>query len=483
MPEPGKIEIKIATTGADAAAADLKKVATAAQEATAGGAKTSRYTGADDLIAQMDAMKERAAAAEKEAAAIGKIREEAEAAAPKLEKLINFERLESLGRMGREFERMGKEIGKLNPELEQSGRSLTMLGGTMTGFAEGMRMGGPMGGGIGAIIGAFAEPLKTAFEDMSRAEERAAESAKKANESFTQLQKARENHAAHTISVQAIEDLDKETEALKEWIKAYELARKVRQAESGAAESAAQLDDEKRVAAGANPQAVEIQAARRQAEAKKQEEDAALDKERQRYARLKDKSDTAGSAWYDYQLNPSKVKDDKETERLRKAAEDTSKATYDQADVVVAAEKTAAANKRRIDDDAERKVIRLQQEQARQDEANDRRKADEAIRAKQKRDAEAERERKGRENLGRDAVGAGDQAGRLGLHPDAVAKLDQAAQQLQADPSRGNQKKVLDLLDRLLGWVDQNNKNNDAQLNALKTKVQAIENREKNNRQ
>ena len=89
MPEPGKIELQIATTGGDAAAAELNKVAAAAKDATAEVAASAPAPPKlepfdnSDMNERIEALKKRAAAAGEEAEAIRKMGEEAEKSAPK----------------------------------------------------------------------------------------------------------------------------------------------------------------------------------------------------------------------------------------------------------------------------------------------------------------------------------------------------------------------------------------------------------------
>ena len=194
-----RIEIQMATVGADAAATAIKQTVEATKELA------SAQVGLKSSDPELAAMQARLAAMKNEAEALGEKATKARALAEDEKNLatedrqaeaINMERAKSYGEWGRILKEVGEKGREMGEALSEAGygsgetiskmsEHLVKAGNAAMGAAEGFRVAGPMGAALGAAMGYLAKDamelagtliaVKEATERLKEEEDSAAE--------------------------------------------------------------------------------------------------------------------------------------------------------------------------------------------------------------------------------------------------------------------------------------------------------------------
>jgi hypothetical protein len=224
MAEGKNIAIKIAATGGDQAAAEVRKVEQAAKELT-----TNTPPASTGFGGMLDKLPEQAAKAEKKVEDLDQVVEDlvknmekvseetkeigkqADEANPKLDKIANIQRAQvaaqiaaGLGKVGESVREAAEKFKAADPEFSKTLGNAAVGLETMASAAglaaQGFAVGGPLGGAIGALVGTMLPALKTAMDDAIKSMEAAVVAQAGAEQSVKMLA------AAHNMGITAYQN-------------------------------------------------------------------------------------------------------------------------------------------------------------------------------------------------------------------------------------------------------------------------------------
>lgn len=274
------IEIRMAVTGADQAAAEVRKVEDSLEAASTGfGGMLDGVPERADEVA--DAVKKIDAAAIPLSEHLGEATENitdmgdnAAAADPQLQRIINIQRAQvaneiakGLAQIGEKIRYVSKEFAESDPEFSKTLGNLSdginAASSAAAGAAQGFAVGGPFGAAVGGLIGAAIVPLTNAFDDMVSSMSNASASQAQAAEMARRLAAAQggaveQVFAAGDASAALTKAYQDETAAADALISATERRNKVLAAESKADDAARDRADAKAIRNGADPETVRI---------------------------------------------------------------------------------------------------------------------------------------------------------------------------------------------------------------------------------
>jgi hypothetical protein len=270
MSDGKNIEIKIAVTGGDQAAAEVRKVEQAAQTLETSGGESQALGGMlEGIPEQAD---EAATSVKKLGESAAETGKQFEDAGPKLDRIANIQKAEVLnglaqaaGQLGERVRQAAGEFEGAEPQfrktLEGIAEGLDATTGALSGAAQGFAVGGPFGAAIGALVGGVMPEFKEALDDMvsslaneSEAKARAAEMAQKLAE--MQRMGVDAYYAAADASEELKRITDDTTESIDAQKEALESRNRVLAAEDRAAAATRDREDAARIAAGEAPEKV-----------------------------------------------------------------------------------------------------------------------------------------------------------------------------------------------------------------------------------
>lgn len=279
MAEGKNIEIKIAATGGDQAAAEIKKVETAAETLTNDPNKSTGFGGMLDTIPERvepatEAVKELAEATEELEPLAGSAASSFDDLAGNVERIKQIQLAQQIGQIAGQIKNLSADLQKAGPEMdlafgseaagkirdaaEATNYLATVAGAAALGFA----VGGPVGGAVAGIGAALVEAAKGAYQlaqDLGAADAataRAVEMQERYNQLLYERATAQGEFAEIVLLDEVTRIYEKQSEALKGLIDQLDQARKVTAAQDkvDAAERANQ--DAAAIRGGAAPENV-----------------------------------------------------------------------------------------------------------------------------------------------------------------------------------------------------------------------------------
>ncbi len=287
MAEGKNIEIKIAATGGDQAAAEITKVQTAAENAASNTGMGGMLDGVPERLQEITKNAEVLTEStgdirngiEEVRAELGPLTEQVAAvggnagqSAGKLDKLVNLERAQvanqianGLAQIGREVQAASQKFAESDPEfsrtLENIASGIDSASGALAGAAQGFAVGGPFGAAVGALAGSLLPQVKRAFDEMTTSIIAANESEARAVQLKNDLTAAQENFAAAVLTDEITEQYERQAEALQGLIDKLAHTKKVVAAEDALNAAKRDNQDAAAIRDGAAPEDVRVKRA------------------------------------------------------------------------------------------------------------------------------------------------------------------------------------------------------------------------------
>jgi hypothetical protein len=265
-----KIEIKIAATGGEQAAAEVRKVDSAVETTT---------DGVEDLKKELGPI----------AKAFDDVGRKGGQAADDLKKIKDIQVGEAVGKATEKISEFAGKIVELGPELESAfgaevagkirnvATTIQEVADAGTAIAAGLAAGGPVGGALAGLAVGLGETgkawvgMRVAQEGATEAADRAAEMQAKLNTMLEDGVESQEGFTAAVLASEIAAEFERQSEALKDLLAELDSVRKVTAAEDKVTAAKRDNEDAAAIRAGANPEDVK---------AKRVQDDAALAKSR-----------------------------------------------------------------------------------------------------------------------------------------------------------------------------------------------------------
>lgn len=404
---------------------------------------------------------------------------------------INIERAETLEKVGRGFEAMGRGIAaaaekfkESDPEFSETLKHVSEgfeSAGKMAEMAvQGFIIAGPAGAAAGATIGAAVGPIQEAFNEMNAAMAQnaaASEALETADVRRAQGEIERVARMRTSGMIALLKDQAEETRALT-----AEMARlaQVEAAQDSLDSAKRDRADDARIAAGEDPAVVKGQRISDDAGAAKARNNRAL---RDKLALRDDalagsmKADALASEAGEAGGDSEKAKDLADKAAVKRAAAMEAAANYSAQQEVTRrrneeVDERAALQQEQVRRAAEERRIAAEDAQANKGNAAAEKAQRDAATAESRRQSEARRTASGTFGVARDAAGLG--AGEAG-----IAGLLQRAAAVNANPSAANEAALVKMLDQLLRHIEKIGPGDQAKKLELEGRIRALERREK----